>query len=178
MRAGSRLVPAHTFGPPVRPRRAPPLCAVARPADVSGMAMVLARLLRRAGLMSALALAAATPASASAEAPTAQRAALLPGLPTAPLLAGLRTGAQPLVGFDLTTHAGHFMGAGHNRLLLFTHEGKAFVRAAGTGDPIPWHIQHAYRIAGRDAQHAFRGQGNVVAQSLHQLALRTAVASA
>jgi hypothetical protein len=87
----------------------------------------------------------------------------------------LPDGAQPLVGFDLTTHAGHFMGAGHNRLLLFTHEGKAFVRAAGTWDPMRWHIQHAYRIAGRDAQHAFWGQGDVVAQSLlHQLALRTA----
>ena len=33
----------------------------------------------------------------------------------------LPDGAQPLVGFDLTTHAGHFMGAGHNRLLLYTH---------------------------------------------------------
>lgn len=54
-------------------------------------------------------------------------------------------------------------------------EGKAFVRVAGTWDPMPWHIEHAYRIAGRDAQHAFWGQGNVVAQSLlHQLALRTA----
>ena len=32
-----------------------------------------------------------------------------------------------------------------------------------------------FRIAGRDAQHAFWGQGNVVAQSLlHQLALRIA----
>jgi hypothetical protein len=90
-------------------------------------------------------------------------------------LQALPDGAQPLVGFDLTTHAGHFMGGGHNRLLLFTHEGKAFVRAAGTWDPMPWHIEHSYRIAGRDAQHAFWGQGNVVAQSLlHQLALRTA----
>ena len=43
------------------------------------------------------------------------------------------TARSPLVGFDLTTHAGHFMGAGNNRLLLFTHEGKAFVRAAGAG---------------------------------------------
>src|SRR3712207_3137598 len=31
-------------------------------------------------------------------------------------------GGQPLVGFDLTTHQGHFMGNGHNRLLLYTHE--------------------------------------------------------
>jgi hypothetical protein len=29
-------------------------------------------------------------------------------------------GGEPLVGFDLTTHAGHFMGRGHNRLLLYT----------------------------------------------------------
>jgi hypothetical protein len=87
----------------------------------------------------------------------------------------LPEGAQPLVGFDLTTHAGHFMGRGHNRLLLYTHEGRAWVRAAGTWDPMPWHLEHAYRIAGRDAQHAFWGQGDVVAQSLlHQLALRTA----
>ncbi len=84
-------------------------------------------------------------------------------------------GAQPVVGFDLTTHEGHFMGSGHNRLLLYTHEGKAWVRAAGTWDPMAWHLEHAYRIAGRDAQHAFWGQGDVVAQSLlHQLALRTA----
>lgn len=84
-------------------------------------------------------------------------------------------GGQPLVGLDLTTHQGHFMGNGHNRLLLYTHEGKAWVRAAGTWDPMPWHIEHAYRVAGRDAQHAFWGQGNIVAQSLlHQLALRIA----
>jgi hypothetical protein len=80
-------------------------------------------------------------------------------------------GGQPLVGFDLTTHQGHFMGNGHNRLLLYTHEGRAWVRAAGTWDPMPWHISSAYRIAGRDAQHAFWGQGDHIAQSLpHQLA--------
>jgi hypothetical protein len=87
-------------------------------------------------------------------------------------------GAQPIVGFDLTTHQGHFMGSGHNRLLLYTQDGKAFVRAAGTWDPMPWHIAGAYRLAGRDAQHAFWGQDNHVAQSLlHQLALQIAVCS-
>ena len=85
----------------------------------------------------------------------------------------LPPGAEPVVGFDLTTHQGHFMGSGHNRLLLFTHEEKTWVRAAGTWDPMPWHVAQAYRTAGRDAQHAFWGQGNVVAQSmLHQLAAR------
>ncbi len=84
-------------------------------------------------------------------------------------------GGQPVVGFDLTTHEGHFMGDGHNRLLLYTHEGKAWVRAAGTWDPMPWHVQSAYRIAGHDAQHAFWGEGNVAAQSLlHQLARQIA----
>ena len=84
-------------------------------------------------------------------------------------------GGQALVGFDLTTHEGHFMGNGHNRLLLYTHDGQAWVRAAGTWDPMPWHLEQSYRIAGRDAQHAFWGQGNVVAQSLlHQLALQIA----
>lgn len=85
-------------------------------------------------------------------------------------------GGEAVVGFDLTTHEGHFMGSGHNRLLLYTVNGEAWVRAVGTWDPMPWHIKQSYRIAGRDAQHAFWGQGNDVAKSLlHQLALQTAV---
>ncbi len=84
-------------------------------------------------------------------------------------------GGTPLVGFDLTTHQGHFMGNGHNRLLLYTHEGRAWVRAAGTWDPMPWHIDRAYKFAGSEAQHAFWGQGSVARLSmLHQLALRLA----
>jgi hypothetical protein len=84
-------------------------------------------------------------------------------------------GATPLVGFDLMTHRGHFMGNGHNRLVLYVHEGKAWVRAAGTWDPMPWHIDRAYRIAGSEAQHAFWGQGGVERLSmLHQLATRIA----
>ena len=64
------------------------------------------------------------------------------------------------------------MGAGDNRLLLYADAGQAYVRAAGTWDPMPWHVEQAYRRAGRDAQHAFWGQGGAVGQSLlHQLAL-------
>jgi hypothetical protein len=82
-------------------------------------------------------------------------------------------GGVPIVGFDLTTHQSHFMGSGHNRLLLYTLDEKVWVRAAGTWDPMPWHVAQAYRTAGHDAQHAFWGQGNIVAQSmLHQLAAR------
>src|SRR4051812_20595265 len=84
-------------------------------------------------------------------------------------------GGEPIVGFDLTTHQGHFMGSGHNRLLLFGHDGRTWVRAAGTWDPMPWHIDRAYRVAGREAQHAFWGEGNVERLSmLHQLARRVA----
>ena len=83
--------------------------------------------------------------------------------------------ATPLVGLDLTTHRGHFMGSGHNRLVLYVHDGTAWVRAAGTWDPMPWHIDQTYRVAGREAQHAFWGQGSNVAQSmLHQLAMQVA----
>jgi hypothetical protein len=85
-------------------------------------------------------------------------------------------GVTPLVGFDLTTHQGHFMGNGHNRLLLYTMaDGTAWVRAAGTWDPMPWHIDRAYRVAGSQAQHAFWGQGEVTRLSmLHQLAKQIA----
>lgn len=92
-------------------------------------------------------------------------AALQDGLPGV-----VPEGGEPLVGFDLTTHEGHFMGAGHNRLLLYTHEGKAWVRAAGTWDPMPWHLGQAYKIAGRDAQSAFWGEGEERLSMLHQLA--------
>jgi hypothetical protein len=84
----------------------------------------------------------------------------------------LPEGAEPLVGFDLTTHRGHFMGSGHNRLMLYTHEGRAWVKAAGTWDPMPWHLDKAYEKAGREAQHAFWGQEEL--SMLRQLALRIA----
>jgi hypothetical protein len=80
----------------------------------------------------------------------------------------LPEGATPLVGFDLTTHRGHFMGSGHNRLMLYTHEGRAWVKAAGTWDPMPWHLDKAYQKAGSEAQHAFWGQEEL--SMLRQLA--------
>jgi hypothetical protein len=87
--------------------------------------------------------------------------------------------ATPILAFDLTTHEGHFMGSGNNRLVLFERDGQAYVRAAGTWDPMPWHLEQAYERAGREAQHAFWGEGALVAQSmLHQIAQRVAAASA
>jgi hypothetical protein len=85
--------------------------------------------------------------------------------------------AEPVLAFDLTTHEGHFMGRSKNRLVLLEQQGRAFVRAAGTWDPMPWHIDQAYRRAGRDAQHAFWGQGGDPEESmLHQIALRVGTA--
>ena len=84
----------------------------------------------------------------------------------------LPDGARAVLGFDLTTHAGHFMGAGHNRLLLFEHDGRVLVRAAGTWDPMPWHVAGAYALAGRTAQHAFWGEGAPEQSMLHQIAGR------
>ena len=81
--------------------------------------------------------------------------------------------ADPVLAFDLTTHEGHFMGRSKNRLVLFEQDDRAFLRAAGTWDPMPWHIDQAYRRAGRDAQHAFWGQGADPDESmLHQIARR------
>ncbi|MBA3328002.1 MAG: hypothetical protein H0T43_06855, partial [Solirubrobacterales bacterium] len=87
----------------------------------------------------------------------------------------LPAGAQPLLGLDLTTHRGHFLGRAMNRLLLYTDEGRAYLRAAGTWDPMAWHLDQVFRRAGRDAQHAFWGEGGIERESmLHQLALRVA----
>jgi hypothetical protein len=82
-------------------------------------------------------------------------------------------GADPVLAFDLTTHEGHFMGRSKNRLVLFEEQGSTFVRAAGTWDPMPWHIDQAYRRAGSDAQHAFWGQSADPEESmLDQIAVR------
>ena len=82
----------------------------------------------------------------------------------------LPEGAEPVVGFDLTTHEGHFMGSGHNRLLLYVYEGRAWVQAAGTWDPMPWHLDKAYQRAGAEAQAAFWGPEDSLSM-LRQLAL-------
>jgi hypothetical protein len=88
-------------------------------------------------------------------------------------------GADPVLAFDLTTHEGHFMGRSKNRLVLFEQQGRALVRAAGTWDRMPWHVDQAYRRAGRDAQHAFWGQTADLEESmLHQIALRLGAAGA
>ena len=78
--------------------------------------------------------------------------------------------AEPVLALELTTHEGHFMGAGCNRLVLYERDGGAYLRAAGTWDPMPWHLAQAYQLAGREAQHAFWGEGEPDQSLLHQVA--------
>ena len=85
-------------------------------------------------------------------------------------------GGAPVAGLDLTTRTGHFMGHGHNRLILFEHEGGSYVRAAGTWDPMPAFLDPAYAVAGSEAQHAFRGAGGVARPSMLQQLARAVAA--
>ncbi len=87
-------------------------------------------------------------------------------------------GGEPVLAFDLTAHEGHFMGRSRNRLVLYRHEGRTLARAAGTWDPMPWHLSQAYRLAGREAQHEFWGQWADPRRSmLHQVALAAEAAA-
>ena len=80
-----------------------------------------------------------------------------------------------MLAFDLTTHEGHFIGAGNNRLVLYERDGRAFARAAGTWDRMPWHIQQSYDLAGRAAQAEFWGETDDPDGSmLHQIAIAVA----
>jgi hypothetical protein len=80
-------------------------------------------------------------------------------------------GAEPLAGFDLTCHDGHFMGNAKNRLFLYTQDGQAYLRAAGTWDEMAWHLDQVYSRAGRYAQHAFWGMESADESMLHQISL-------
>ncbi len=63
------------------------------------------------------------------------------------------------------------MGSGHNRARCCTrYEGSVWVQAAGTWDPMPWHLDKAYQRAGADAQAAFWGPDDDLSM-LRQLAL-------
>lgn len=63
------------------------------------------------------------------------------------------------------------MGAGHKGLVVDTFDGRAWVGVVGTLDPMPWHVDQAYRRGGRAAQHAFWGPGGGERlRMLHQLA--------
>ncbi len=79
-------------------------------------------------------------------------------------------GATPAAAFDLTTHEGHFMGAARNRLVLYEQDGQAYLRAAGTWDPLDWGLAQVYDRFGYYAQHAFWGMQSPEESMLHQIA--------
>ncbi|MEJ7894322.1 MAG: hypothetical protein WKF94_16955 [Solirubrobacteraceae bacterium] len=60
-------------------------------------------------------------------------------------------------GVELTTHAGHFLGAGISRLVVYEHDDRAWIRDVGTWDPLPASLTVSYRLTGREAQRAFWG---------------------
>jgi hypothetical protein len=72
--------------------------------------------------------------------------------------------------FDLVAHEGHFMGNAKERLIVYTHLGRSFVRAASSWDPLPPHLATLYDQVGRGSQHAFWGMGRPEQSMLHQLA--------
>jgi hypothetical protein len=79
-------------------------------------------------------------------------------------------GADVHAGFDLTCHEHHFMGAAKNRLVLYSVDGRTYLRAAGTWDPMQRHLAELYERVGRHSQHAFWGMGNPEESMLHQIA--------
>jgi hypothetical protein len=81
-------------------------------------------------------------------------------------------GCTPRLAIELTTHEGHFMGRGRNRLLLFEQDGQAYVRAAGSWDDMPITLETAYRTAGQKAQQSFWGDEHPNSSMLHQIAVR------
>ncbi|MTV25947.1 hypothetical protein FTX61_11085 [Nitriliruptoraceae bacterium ZYF776] len=81
-------------------------------------------------------------------------------------------GAEVHAAFDLVCHQGHFMGDAKNRLVLYSIDGRAFVRAAGTWDPMSWHLAEVYDRVGRWSQHAFWGMEEPEQSMLHQLAVQ------
>lgn len=83
----------------------------------------------------------------------------------------LPEGGEPVLALDLTTHAGHFLGAAVSHLLLYRHDGAAWLRDVGQWDPLPWHLAQAYQRAGRAGQAAFWGEGDPSESMLHQMGL-------
>jgi hypothetical protein len=75
-------------------------------------------------------------------------------------------------GFDLICHDGHFMGDAKNRLVLYSIDGTTYLRAAGTWDPMTWHLAEMYDRVGRWSQHAFWGMESPEQSMLHQIALQ------
>lgn len=81
-------------------------------------------------------------------------------------------GAEPMLGVDLTTHEGHFLGRARNRLILYRDGDGAFLRAAGTWDPLRWDLAQLYQRVGYASQHAIWGATVPEQSMLHQVGER------
>lgn len=88
----------------------------------------------------------------------------------------LPAGADPVALIELTTHEDHFMGAAVSRLLVFSHDGRDWIRDAGVWDPLPPSLDLMYSRLGRHAQHAFWGVEDPDGSVLVQLADQAATA--
>jgi hypothetical protein len=69
----------------------------------------------------------------------------------------LPPGARPTHLIELTTHEGHFLGRARNHLVLCETDERAYVRAVGNWDPMPWYVRLSYGYKGADAQRTFWG---------------------
>ncbi len=83
-------------------------------------------------------------------------------------------GADVHLAVELTTHAGHFLGRGLSRLLVWEDEHGAWLRDVGSWDPLPVELAAPYRFAGEAAQHAFWGPDKPDQSMLVQLARASA----
>jgi hypothetical protein len=82
--------------------------------------------------------------------------------------------ARAIALVKLTTHRGHFLGRGISHLLVYEHDGAAFIRDIGCWDPLPAHLAVVYETVGREAQVAFWGPEPAEVSMLAQLAAVTA----
>ncbi len=79
-------------------------------------------------------------------------------------------GAVPVLGIELTTHDGHFLGRAVSRIVVFRNGAGTWIRDVGTWDPLPWHLARAYAIEGRQAQEAFWAPGSAAESMLEGFA--------
>ena len=83
-------------------------------------------------------------------------------------------GADVHLAVELTTHAGHFLGRGRSRLLVWEDDGGSWLRDVGSWDPLPAELAAPYRLAGEAAQHAFWGPDRPEQSMLVQIARASA----
>ena len=82
----------------------------------------------------------------------------------------LPDGHEPVAVVELTTHAGHFIGPAVSNLVLSRGAAGGALRDIGVWEPMTFPQRAAYRLGGRDAQHAFWGEADDASSMLHQFA--------